>query len=137
LRSSAIELGRVDYDQIPAILAAADFLVQPGRPGTFNDYRVPSKLPEFFSAARPVILPATNLGLQVRHGEEAWVLPKADAVSIADAIRRLRSNADLRQRLSQGGRQFLERRPTWAQNARKLLDFYSVGQRSANSSSSS
>jgi glycosyltransferase involved in cell wall biosynthesis len=136
LRKSAVELGRVDYRQIPAILAAADFLVQPGRPGTFNDYRVPSKLPEFFSAGRPVILPATNLGLQVCHGEEAWVLPKADAVSIADAIRFLRSDADLCQRLSQGGRRFLERRPTWAENARKVLDFYSTGQRSANSNSS-
>jgi glycosyltransferase involved in cell wall biosynthesis len=136
LRKSAVELGRVDYEQIPAILAAADFLVQPGRPGMFNDYRVPSKLAEFFSAGRPVILPSTNLGLKARHGEEAWVLPKADAISVAEAICALRRDPSLCENLSLGGRQFLERRPTWAQNARNLLEFYLSGQRSANSNSS-
>ena len=126
LRSSAIELGRVEYGQITEILAAADFLVQPGLPGIFNDYRVPSKLPEFFAIGRPVILPATNLGLRVRHGEEAWVLPKADAESIAEAIQFLRGDARLCRQLSEGGRRFLERRPTWAEHARRLLDFYTA-----------
>jgi len=133
LRKSAVELGRVEYAEIPGILAAADFLVQPGRPGVFNDYRLPSKLPEFFSAGRPVILPASNLGLEVRHGEEAWVLPKADAVSIAEAIHFLRADQQLCRRLGEGARRFFEQRPTWASNARKLLDFYAAGQRSASS----
>jgi glycosyltransferase involved in cell wall biosynthesis len=136
LRKSAVELGRVEYEQLPAILAAADILVQPGRPGIFNDYRLPSKLAEFFSAGRPVIMPATNLGLQARHREDAWVLPKADAISIAEAIWALRRDPALCEKLSLGGRQFLERRPTWAENARNLLDFYLSGQRSANSNSS-
>lgn len=134
LRHSAVELGRVDYSEIPGILAAADFLVQPGRPGNFNDYRLPSKLPEFFSAGRPVILPATNLGLRVRHGEEAWVLPQADAVSIVEAIYFLRREPELCRRLSEGGRKFFEQRLDWAASARKVLEFYSVDQRSANKS---
>ncbi len=134
LRRSAVELGRVEYQEIPGILAAADFLVQPGRPGVFNDYRLPSKLPEFFSVGRPVILPAANLGLQVRHGEEAWVLEKADAVSIAEAIDLLRRDPELCRRLSEGARRFFEQRPTWAANARKLLEFYGAGQRSASRS---
>ena len=46
--------------------ALADVLVQPGRAGPFNDYRLPSKLPEFLSAGRPVVLPATNLARQLR-----------------------------------------------------------------------
>ena len=134
LRHSAVELGRVDYREIPGILAAADFLVQPGRPGNFNDYRLPSKLPEFFSAGRPVILPGTNLGLRARHGEEAWVLPRADAVSIVEAIHFLRRRPELCQRLSTGGRKFFEQRLDWAASARKVLDFYAAGQRSANKS---
>lgn len=134
LRRSAVELGRVEYQRIPEILAAADFLVQPGQAGDFNDYRFPSKLPEFFSAGRPVILPATNLGLRVRHGEEAWVLPVADAGSIAEAIQVLRRDAGQCRRLGEGGRRYFERHLDWGVSARKVLDFYQVGQRSASNS---
>ena len=134
LSKSALELGRVDYPEIPQILAAADFLVQPGRPGSFNDYRFPSKLPEFFSTGRPVILPATNLGLRVRHAEEAWVLPQADAVSITQAIQLLRRDPERCRRLGQGGRRFFEQHLDWAVSARKVLDFYQVGQRSSSNS---
>ena len=48
----------------PQLLVAADILVQPdGSPGPFNDYRFPSKLPDFFASGRPVVLPKTNIGL--------------------------------------------------------------------------
>ena len=39
-----VELGFVDKARLPGLLALADVLVQPGRPGAFNDYRLPSKL---------------------------------------------------------------------------------------------
>ena len=75
-------MGWVERHQIPDILAAANILVQPGSPGPFNDQRVPSKLPEYFAMGRPVILPKTNLGLQVQHLKEAWVLPKTNGEDI-------------------------------------------------------
>ena len=45
-----LELGFVEKAKLPALLALADVLVQPGTAGAFNDYRLPSKLPEFLSS---------------------------------------------------------------------------------------
>ena len=59
----------------------------------------PGKLPEFFAMGRPVIVPQTNVGRFVRHGEEAWVLDKVDALGIVEAVLELRANKDLSERL--------------------------------------
>jgi glycosyltransferase involved in cell wall biosynthesis len=79
-------LGWVNRQELPEILATADIFFQPGEPGPFDDQRVPAKLPEYFAMGRPVILSRTNLGLKVEHGKEGYVLGKADARSIAEAV---------------------------------------------------
>ena len=61
-------------------------LVQPGRPDAFNDYRFPSKLPEFLASGRPVMLPRTNIGLHLEDGVEALLLGHGDADEIADKV---------------------------------------------------
>ncbi|HTG44985.1 MAG TPA: glycosyltransferase [Verrucomicrobiae bacterium] len=123
-RKVSIDLGQVDYCEIPNILSLADVLVQPGRDNRFNDYRLPGKLPEFFAMGRPVILPQTNVGRFVRHGEEAWVLPRVDALSIVEAVRMLRADEQLRERLSAGALEFCRSHFDWSTNARKLDQFY-------------
>jgi glycosyltransferase involved in cell wall biosynthesis len=46
----------------------------------------------------------------VRHGEEAWLVPPADPVALADALQALLSDDDLRRRLSAAARRrFMER----------------------------
>jgi 2-polyprenyl-3-methyl-5-hydroxy-6-metoxy-1,4-benzoquinol methylase len=102
----------------------ADVLVQPGHPGEFNDYRIPSKLPEFLATGRPVVLPATNIGRYLRDGEECVLLRRGDALEIAGTLRRLLSDAQLRQRLGEGARAFAERNFSWTDSARKLKRFY-------------
>jgi hypothetical protein len=57
------------------LLALADLLVQPGKPDAFNDYRFPSKLPEFLSVGRPVILPDTNIAKHMVHRRHGFVVP--------------------------------------------------------------
>lgn len=122
-----VALGQVDFNHhLPPLMALADFFVQPGAPDQFNDYRFPSKLPEFFALGRPVILPRTNLGEILRHGEEAWILPIADADSIAGAVRRLREDAPLRARLTAGAAHVTARYFNWARSAQALLAFYNT-----------
>jgi len=101
-----LHLGWVGREQVPEVLSAADILVQPGLPGPFNDQRIPCKLPEFFAVGRPVVLPRTNLGRRVRHGQDAYVLDRADAEGIAEAVAALSRDGDLRQRLADGARDF-------------------------------
>lgn len=124
-RRHSVELGFVETRAALAdVTALADFLVQPGHPGPFNDYRFPSKLPEFFALGRPVILPATNIGLKTTHLQDAYVLPQADAIRIGEAISKLQRDPELRQRLATGARQFFEANLRWPRSAAQLAAFY-------------
>lgn len=120
----SIELGHVPYQEIPALLALADVLVQPGTDNAFNEFRLPGKLPEFFAMGRPVILPRTNAGRFVRHGEDAWVLDKVDALGIVHAVLQLRGNPALSERLAAGAIAFGREHFDWKKNARALAAFY-------------
>jgi glycosyltransferase involved in cell wall biosynthesis len=120
----SIELGHVSYQEIPALLSLADVLVQPGADNAFNEFRLPGKLPEFFAMGRPVILPRTNVGRFVRHGEEAWVLDKVDALGIADAVLKICGDERLRDRLAAGALGFARRHFVWQKNTETLAAFY-------------
>ena len=98
--------------------------MQPGGDNAFNEYRLPGKLPEFFAMGRPIILPRTNVGHFVRNQEEAWVLPKVDALGIVDAVRTLAANEQMRERLSAGALEFCRSHFNWSTNAAKLEQFY-------------
>ncbi|MBK1654662.1 hypothetical protein CKO29_08075 [Allochromatium vinosum] len=118
------ELGWVEREQVPEILAAADVLVQPGEPGAFNDQRIPSKLPEYFAMGRPVVLARSHLGLDVCPGEEALVVGAANASEIVQAVRTIREDQALAERLALGARRFYERRLRVADGA--LFEFMRV-----------
>jgi glycosyltransferase involved in cell wall biosynthesis len=120
----SIDLGHVPYQEIPALLSLADALVQPGADNAFNEYRLPGKLPEFFAMGRPVILPRTNVGRFVSHGEDAWVLDKVDALGIVDAVLQLRQSKALSERLALGAIAFGREHFDWKKNASGLAAFY-------------
>lgn len=123
-RSVSIELGYVAYEDIGRVLSLADVLIQPGEANEFNEYRLPGKLPEFFSMGRPVILPETNLGRFVRHQEDAWRLRRVDALGIVDALSTLRRDCDLMERLRQGAVAFCAKHFDWRRNTAGLEAFY-------------
>ncbi|MDB6170205.1 MAG: putative glycosyl transferase [Verrucomicrobia bacterium] len=125
IRPHLIHLGHVARAKhLPALMALADYFVQPGVPDAFNDYRFPSKLPEFFAIGRPVILPRTNLGDLVRDGEHALVLAKADGPAIAAAVARLHGDPALAEKLSRGALAFAAEHFSWRRSARQLAEFY-------------
>ncbi|MBA4135764.1 MAG: hypothetical protein C0518_00445 [Opitutus sp.] len=120
-----LELGQIlHHRHLPPLMALADIFVQPGGRDAFNDYRFPSKLPEFFSIGRPVVLPRTNLGEKIRHGVDAYVLEQADAAGIARAVRELRAQPALAARLAEGAVRFAAANFSWARSAEALAKFY-------------
>jgi len=121
----SIELGQIPYQEIPALLSLADALIQPGGDNAFNEFRLPGKLPEFFGMGRPVILPKTNVGRFVRHGEEAWVLDKVNALGIVETVLELRRNKSLSEQLAAGAVAFAREHFNWEKNASALAAFYS------------
>ena len=120
-----LALGEITHHRhLPALMALADIFVQPGGPDEFNDYRFPSKLPEFFALGRPVVLPRTNLGTLVRHGTDAYVLDRADATGIAAAVRELRTDRGLAEKLGRGAVAFADRHFSWRRSAEALANFH-------------
>lgn len=120
-----LSLGQIlHHRHLPPLMALADIFVQPGQADAFNDYRFPSKLPEFFALGRPVVLPRTNLGTQVRHGTDAYVLDRADAAGIAGAITELRRDRELYAKLARGAAAFAEQHFSWRRSAEALAEFY-------------
>lgn len=119
-----LDLGFVDKRRLPALLALADVLVQPGVPGKFNDYRLPSKLPEFLASGRPVILPAANVGRQLSDGREAVLLQSGTASEIADACDRIFRSPSLATDLGRAGAVFARHQFDLPTNTHRLIAFY-------------
>ncbi len=125
-RKFVFDLGFVEKSMLPRLLALADVLVQPGRPGPFNDYRLPSKLPEFLAMGKPVVLPATNLALLMRDGHDAIFLPTGAPEEIADTCRRLFADPPLCAALGEHATAFARTHFDLAVNTRALAEFYAA-----------
>lgn len=125
VRRHVLELGQIlHHHHLPSLMALADIFVQPGGSDAFNDYRFPSKLPEFFALGRPVVLPRANLGLELRHRVDAYVLDRADAEGIVRSVQELRFDPVLAARLAEGAVRFASERFSWRRSAEALADFY-------------
>ena len=124
LKRYAIELGFVERDRLPDILALADVLVQPGRSDAFNDYRFPSKIPEFLAMGKPLILPAANIGLRMEHKRDALVLPIVDALHIVESVKLLLGDKELYDTLSYGSLNFAKKHLSWSKSSENLKAFY-------------
>lgn len=119
-----LELGRIDWREVPDYLALADAFVQPGAPDDFNRYRLPSKLPEFLAMGRPVIVPDCNIGHDLTHGENALLLEQGNAIEITARVEDLIADRELAERLGRGARKFALEELSWSANAAALGEFY-------------
>ena len=125
VKRHVLDLGFIEKAKLPRLLALANVLVQPGRPGPFNDYRLPSKLPEFLASGKPVALPPTNLARLMEDGREAVFLPASGTpADIADACERLFGDAELCARLGENAVAFARSHFDLAVNTRGLAEFY-------------
>jgi len=64
----------------------------------------------------------------VAHGETGLLVPPKDPQALAQAIRRLLDDDELRQRTGEAGRQRVEKYFTWTEAAKKTLDIYEEAQ---------
>ena len=119
-----LDLGFIEKARLPGLLSLADVLVQPGRAGPFNDYRLPSKLPEFLASGRPVALPPTNLAALMQDGRDAVFLPTGSPAEIADTCERLFADPQHCAALGEGSVAFARSHFDLAANTRTLGEFY-------------
>jgi glycosyltransferase involved in cell wall biosynthesis len=118
------DLGFLPRGDLPHLLALADVLVQPGRPNAFNDYRFPSKLPEFFATGKPVVLPRSNVGRHITDGVEGMLLERGDALEICAKTAFLLDNPGIAERIGQAGQQFALRHLMWSKSVEVVSNLY-------------
>ncbi len=118
-----VNLGQVERPFLVELLKCADLFIQPGAPGPFNDFRLPSKLPEFMAVGRPLILPKTNLGLRLRHGVDALLLERGDAAEIMGLIEGVTADPSLATRLGRNAQAFARRTYRWDRQGHILSEF--------------
>ena len=119
-----LQVPAVPRAELPSWLDLADIYVQPGAPTVFNVRRLPSKLLDFFSMGRPVILPAVYAGVGCMDGRDAIHLVQGGAEEIARCVRRLMTDLDLMQRIGHNGREWVEREFQWDAKVDVLERFY-------------
>lgn len=113
-------LGTVPNDQIRTVYNAADILVMPSvsRPADGLNVCVLDAM----SCARPVV--ASNVAgnpLAVTEGVTGFIVPEQDPVALSQALGRLVSDADLRQRMGAAGRARIESELGWPHLAQRYL----------------
>ncbi len=115
--------GQVAPDKVPLYLAALDVCAIP-LPWTthFAYYTSPMKLFEYMASKRAII--ASNLpsiAEVIVDGENALLVPPSDAPALAEAIKRLRDDATLRQHVADAAYTDVMAHYTWAARAQNIL----------------
>jgi glycosyltransferase involved in cell wall biosynthesis len=115
--------GQVKPDRVPLYLAAFDVCAMPFPWTThFAYYASPIKLFEYMAAGQAVVasdLPST--AEVVRDGETALLYPPGDVGALAAALRRLRDDAALRERLGAAAQALVFAHYTWDARAEGIL----------------
>ncbi|MBP8974765.1 MAG: glycosyltransferase [Anaerolineae bacterium] len=117
--------GQVPPDAVPLYLSAFDVCAMP-HPWTeqFAYYTSPIKLFEYMAAGRAIIASNLPAFAEVLAEEEtALLVPPGDTAALAAAIRRLRDDPVLRQRLGRQARTEALARHTWAARAAAIKVF--------------
>lgn len=97
--------GAVKADDVPAWVNSMDIAVAP-YPKLENFYFSPLKLFEYMAAGRAIIASdAGQVADYVEHGVTGWLSPAGDRTALADAIRRLKGNPNMRKRLGERARE--------------------------------
>ena len=119
-----INLGFQKRSMLPKLLAIADILVQPGTSDHFNDYRFPSKLPEYLVAGKPVVLPKSNIGRFLTSYDNCILLNKGDALEIAEKVEELINKKELREKIGKNGKAFARKYFSWEKAASDLIKLF-------------
>ena len=123
-REHVTSLGFVHRNWLVEILKLADFFVQPGGPNAFNNYRLPSKIPEYLAMGRPVVLARANVGLRLQDGVNALLMERGDAAEITECVKALIVDPALADRVGGEGRRFAIEHFDWQRSTKQLEGFY-------------
>ncbi|MEP7290366.1 MAG: glycosyltransferase family 4 protein [Chloroflexota bacterium] len=120
--------GQVAAERVPVYLSGFDACALPS-PWTpfFAYYTSPMKLFEYMASHRPILASDLPSNAEVvTDGESALLVPPGDVDAIAAAVRRLKDDAALRQRLADNAYALVMEQYTWHSRAQAILSVLKV-----------
>jgi len=117
----------VSHDEVPRLLDACDVLVSPHVPldAGAEFFGSPTKLFEYMAMGRGIVASRLGqIGEVLEHERTALLVEPGNVNELKDAIGRLSSSKELRERLGAAARRAAVERHTWKHNAQKVLDAY-------------
>ena len=118
--------GAVPHSEVPGLLASMDVAVAPYPPMS-QFYFSPLKVYEYMAAGVPVV--ASQIGeLEelIQDGVNGMLCPPGDAVALAETLKHLYAQPQLRDCLGQAGRATVLPNCTWDAIVQRLLALYSI-----------
>jgi colanic acid biosynthesis glycosyl transferase WcaI len=110
-------------ETIPAYISASDVCLVLLRQSEVFETVIPTKMLEFMSCARPVILGVRGQAQQIIESANAGVcIQPCDSVALCDAIIQLQQNRALREKLGHNGREYIVRNLSRSQTADNYLE---------------
>lgn len=119
-------LGKVPFEQMPAHLSACDILII-SNSWNPNDNRPffgsPTKLFEYMSMSKAIVASdLMQIGQILENGKTAVLFPTGNTRAMADAVRYLGENQELRTQLGEMARKVVSEKYTWERNASKVIE---------------
>jgi glycosyltransferase involved in cell wall biosynthesis len=119
--------GVVEHGRVPVLLDACDVLVSPHVPLEDGSefFGSPTKLFEYMAMGKAIVASRLGqIGDVLKHEETALLTEPGDERALCEAILRLSSSGELRERLGRAARLEALANHTWAHNAARVLDAY-------------
>ncbi len=124
LRNTTLRPG-VAYEEVPALLAAADICLVSLRDVPLFSAFIPSKVFEYLAAGRAVVGAVTGEAAQILREAGAVVVPPGNTAALAGEVRALAADPQRRLAMGRQGRAYVEQyfdRVALARHYRKILD---------------
>jgi glycosyltransferase involved in cell wall biosynthesis len=124
IRGNVILTGLVPQNEGPKYLAACDILLSPHikNPDGSRFFGSPTKLFEYMAMSKPII--ASNLdqiGEVLKHGKTAYLVEPGNIKQLADAMKRVLKNPQMRENLSRNARIEVLGKYTWRKHVENIL----------------
>lgn len=121
LEKSVLFTGPIAHEKIPPYLHLIDIAVQPAA----NEYCCPMKIIEYMGLGKPVVGPRQeNIEELLADGQQALLFTPGDEQGMAQAMRRLVEDKELRRKMGKEAFATIQRRGMlWEKNAERVVNF--------------
>jgi glycosyltransferase involved in cell wall biosynthesis len=121
--SNVVFTGQQPREGVPGIINSSDVCLVALKDEDVFKTVIPTKMLEFMSCARPVVVSVGGQAEQILNEAQAGISVRAgDPAAIAGAIRRMYADAELRRRSGKNGREYIVNRMSRLATAKEYLD---------------